>query len=92
MPYPGPRWMTRTIIPPQGTVSQPIELFYRDPMEAVRHLLSRPDFTEHMDFIPKRVYTDSDESERLYSEMSTGDWWWRVQVCFLRLPLPPFLI
>jgi hypothetical protein len=45
-----------------------------------------------MEFAPYHVYTpstmdpagdedeDEGETERLYTEMATGNWWWRTQV------------
>jgi Plavaka transposase len=60
------------------------------------YLLNRPSLIEHMAFAPYRLYTpstldpagdegeeedeDEGETERLYTEMATGDWWWRTQV------------
>ena len=32
---------------------------------------------EHMAYFPKRVFDE--EGRRLYSEMSTGNCWWRIQ-------------
>jgi hypothetical protein len=81
--FPGPRWKAQTIVPPDGTPSEAVELFYRDPMEAIRYMLSRPALAEHLTFTPKRVYMHENSNDRVYSEMSTGDWWWRTQVsCF----------
>jgi Plavaka transposase len=55
-------------------------------MEAIRYMLSRPAFADHLVFAPKRVYTSEKRKVRVYSEMCTGDWWWRTQVSHFRIP------
>ena len=53
--------------------------WYRDPVSAMSYILGHPPFKDYLCYAPIR---DRDESgERLYSEMWTGDWWWRTQVC-----------
>lgn len=55
-------------------------LFHRDPLEVIRHLFSRPCLADDMEFAPKKVYADEERTSPLYSEMSSGEWWWRTQV------------
>jgi hypothetical protein len=43
----------------------------------VKALFGEPTMKEHMDYYPKRVF-DGDNC-RIYTEMSTGNWWWRIQ-------------
>ena len=53
--------------------------WYRDPIAAISYILGHPPFKDYLCYAPIR---DRDASgERLYSEMWTGDWWWRTQVC-----------
>ena len=53
--------------------------WYRDPISAISYILGHPPFKDYLRYAPIR---DRDASgERLYSEMWTGDWWWRTQVC-----------
>ncbi|KAI0055664.1 hypothetical protein BV25DRAFT_1815283 [Artomyces pyxidatus] len=54
-------------------------LYYRDPMECIKALYSDPEFAPHLVYAPERHYVDEDETIRMYGEMNTGKWWWRVQ-------------
>jgi hypothetical protein len=57
-------------------------------MDVIRYLLSRPTFAEHLVFAPAKVYTHRGSNVRVYSEMYTGNWWWRTQVSYFRV-FPP---
>lgn len=52
--------------------------YYRNPVTCIEFLLRQSAFKEHMTYAPVREYND--ENERVYSELHTGDWWWRMQV------------
>jgi hypothetical protein len=84
LPSAGPAWMERTLTPKHGTPLDPVHLIYRDILKAVQYLLSRPSLAEHLEFGPRKVWKNEKRETRRYSEMSTGDWWWRTQVstCF----------
>ncbi|KAG8865445.1 hypothetical protein FRC20_009827 [Serendipita sp. 405] len=77
--YTGPEWKFQLLVPSYGTPIGTVEFLYRNPMEVIQYLFSRPALAESMEYEPKRIYRDESKEERLYSEMSTGDWWWRVQ-------------
>jgi hypothetical protein len=81
LPDAGPRWKELAISPEYGTPLDPVTLLYRDPLEAVTDLLSRPAFADAMQFTPMKIWKDIDKTKRVYSEMSSGNWWWRTQVC-----------
>ena len=80
LPDPGPRWFVENVVPISGESVQPVSLYYRDPVEAIKSLLRRPSLADSMEFAPRRSWSDEGKTKRLYSEMSTGDWWWRHQV------------
>lgn len=80
LPDPGPRWFVENIVPISGESLHPISLYYRDPLEAIKSLLRRPSLADSMEFAPRRVWSDKAKTKRLYSEMPTGEWWWREQV------------
>ncbi|KAF8258701.1 hypothetical protein EI94DRAFT_1707758 [Lactarius quietus] len=44
-----------------------------------RTLFRNPDFAPHLLFAPKRHYADEEKSERMYHDMNTGSWWWKMQ-------------
>jgi Plavaka transposase len=80
LPDGGPRWRQQQIVPQYGDPIGPVSLYYRDPMEAISHLLSHPSLAPHLEFQPKRVWSDASKKLRIYSEMTHGEWWWDVQV------------
>lgn len=80
LPDAGPRWKQREVVPEHGESMEQVTLFYKDPVEAVAHILSRPSLAPYLEFVPKKVWTDASKVERVYSEMCTGNWWWDVQV------------
>ncbi|KAJ7186196.1 hypothetical protein C8R46DRAFT_983014 [Mycena filopes] len=62
-------------------MSEDLELWMRDPVECIKELLSNPVFREHMAYAPERVYGHKDgrEESRIFDEMWTADWWWKLQ-------------
>ena len=54
--------------------------YVRDLMKCIESLWANPDFLPHLAFAPERHYTSAEKTERTYSEMNTGKWWWNVQV------------
>ncbi|KAJ6616697.1 hypothetical protein B0H10DRAFT_2389376 [Mycena sp. CBHHK59/15] len=55
-----------------------VEMWHRDPLECVRELLGNPSFLGQA-YEPRRVFKNSDGTNREYSEMCTADWWWYIQ-------------
>jgi hypothetical protein len=80
LPDPGPRWMVQEIVPKSGDPLEPVLLYYRDPIEAIKTLMSRADLQSSMVFGPSRVWSNDKKESRVYNEICTGDWWWRTQV------------
>lgn len=84
----GPEWLCE-IVTAQGDVIgengspmvEELELWFRDPVECVRELLSNPAFIDYICFAPECVYSDIEGNERIYDEMWTADWWRETQVC-----------
>jgi hypothetical protein len=37
-------------------------------------------FKDVMVFVPEKVFSNADGSNRVFDEMWTADWWWEVQV------------
>jgi Plavaka transposase len=66
-----------------------LELWLRDPVDCIKDLMQNPLFCKSMAYAPERVYTDENAQTRVYDEMWTGDWWWKIQVSsesmFLRI-------
>lgn len=83
----GPKWeVVELLVEGPGVnndgkmVTETVELWLCDPVECVRELFSNPAFKEDINYKPQKVYTDGSRTERVYSEMWTGKWWWKMQV------------
>ncbi|KAF5377941.1 hypothetical protein D9615_006759 [Tricholomella constricta] len=82
----GPEWKC-DIVKVQGDqvdedgemMEENLELWMRDPVECIRELMGNPAFREFMAFAPEQVFTDEACSERIFDEMWTADWWWKIQ-------------
>lgn len=59
---------------------EPLEFYSRDVIGCIRSLYGDPEFAQHLVFAPERHYTSHERSMRIYNEIHTGDWWWKVQV------------
>ncbi|PVF91462.1 hypothetical protein CPB86DRAFT_687103, partial [Serendipita vermifera] len=79
LPDHGLQWLSRLIIPESGTIKGQATLLYKDPLQAIQAILQKPSLEEHMEFAPRHCWQDQDRTIRLYTEMSTGNWWWRTQ-------------
>jgi len=55
-------------------------VWYRDPKEVIREMLSRPDFADDIDYQPFREY-DSTTDERRWEDFMSADWAWKQAVC-----------
>ena len=75
-----PRWKEVEVSIEGGTTRDPLTFYYRDGLESFKFLFGNPLFRDHMEYVPRREYTDESKKERLYSEMMTGDLAWSLQV------------
>ncbi len=75
--------------------NQTYQLHSRDVLDCIRAIFGDPEVARDLVYAPKYCYMDHERTQRVYSEMYTGDWWWSVQVrnmnlCyFLYLPMEP---
>lgn len=58
-----------------------VELWRRDIVECVKELMGNPAFKDLLQYVPERWYEDEEGTRRIYGDMWTGEWWWRLQVC-----------
>ncbi|KAG9095097.1 hypothetical protein FRC06_010123 [Ceratobasidium sp. 370] len=75
----GPRWYRRTIRIPADQGEIIVHLWMRDVIELVQHLISDRRFMEHMRFAPERHYTSAERRCRIFGQMWSSGWWWRMQ-------------
>ncbi|KAG9086235.1 hypothetical protein FRC06_003209, partial [Ceratobasidium sp. 370] len=78
LPY-GPKWITEYISVGEGTYRTTHPLFRRDIIEVIKELVGNARFKRYMKYAPERHWTSSERESRVYGEMWTGDWWWRMQ-------------
>ncbi|KAJ3556475.1 hypothetical protein NP233_g11966 [Leucocoprinus birnbaumii] len=51
----------------------------RDVVECIKTLWRNPEYADDLIVEPERQFADEEEQERIYHDMHTGDWWWRMQ-------------
>ncbi|KAH7917570.1 hypothetical protein BV22DRAFT_1026118 [Leucogyrophana mollusca] len=74
----GPQWKYKTISTAIAT-KHPARLFYRDVLECTQALLSHPLFEQHISFIPRKVWMNSEQSMRRYDDWLSGNSAWEMQ-------------
>lgn len=79
LPSGGAEWMCTDIKPDYGSTFEPVTMFYRDPLAVIQALLKRPPLHEYTEWAPRRLWSDATKTQRYYTDMSTGDWWWTTQ-------------
>lgn len=57
-----------------------VELWKRNPVDCVKELMGNPAFREYMSYAPEIVHTDAAQTNRVFDEMWTADWWAEIQV------------
>lgn len=60
--------------------TEDVEVWFRDPIQCVRELMGNPAFRDVLQYAPCHLYADSEGKERVINQMSSGDWWWKIQV------------
>ncbi|KAF8415231.1 hypothetical protein BGX38DRAFT_1281439 [Terfezia claveryi] len=69
-----PGWQTGTV---DYHLQKGSAFYYRDLEDTVRYLLQQRAYGKHLVFAP--IHEFDEEGNRVYTEMNTGDWWWRTQ-------------
>ena len=91
----GPEWRSQTLTINDYETKDPITLYYRDSLECTEFLYRHPLLINHIDVLPKKVTKVSDSNIRVFSEWTTGEYAWALQVsicvtigvkCELKLP------
>jgi hypothetical protein len=90
LPTDGPEWSCDVIKIAGDTfddegelLTEDVELWRRNPLDCVRELIGNPAFKDVMEYAPEMVFKDSSGQNRIFDEMSSGDWWWEVQVSIM---------
>ncbi|QRW13184.1 hypothetical protein RhiLY_12183 [Ceratobasidium sp. AG-Ba] len=75
----GPKWMEVDVSGGKGHYKRPHTLYMRDVLEVTRELIGARRFRRYMHYAPERHWTSKSRTRRVYDEMWSGDWWWRMQ-------------
>ncbi|KAG8724614.1 hypothetical protein FRC09_016584 [Ceratobasidium sp. 395] len=78
LPY-GPEWIDQKISVGEGIHRRTHILYRRNIIEVVADLIGDARFKDCMKYAPEQHWTSSDRKTRVYGEMSSGNWWWRMQ-------------
>ena len=61
-------------------IIEEVELWKRDPLECVIELFSNPSFRDVFALEPEQAFADQEGKSRIFDEVWTGNWWWKLQV------------
>ncbi|KAG8762506.1 hypothetical protein FRC12_008982 [Ceratobasidium sp. 428] len=75
----GPKWRTEYVTVGEGRHKRTHPVYLRDILEVIRLLIGTRRFKHLMRYAPERHWTSSDKKCRVYDEMWSGDWWWKMQ-------------
>jgi hypothetical protein len=64
--------------PPDWKITE-YEVWFRNPREVIKGILSNPELNGHIDY---SAYREFEDSQRQYCHMMSGDWAWRQSVCW----------
>ncbi|KAF9491508.1 hypothetical protein BDN71DRAFT_1363469, partial [Pleurotus eryngii] len=60
-------------------LTEEIELWHHNPVKCICELIGNPAFKDHLAYLPKCVFGNIKETNWLYNEMWTAEWWWKIQ-------------
>ncbi|KAG9085148.1 hypothetical protein FRC07_013443, partial [Ceratobasidium sp. 392] len=75
----GPKWRTVEVSAGEGEYKRTYTVYLRDILEVICQLIGARRFKRWMKYAPERHWTLQDQTHRVYDEMWSGDWWWRMQ-------------
>ena len=61
-----------------------LQFHFWDILLCIRSIYGNPEFVQDLVFAPERHYVDREQTQRVYSELYMGNWWWSVQVRNIR--------
>ncbi|KIK15956.1 hypothetical protein PISMIDRAFT_114217 [Pisolithus microcarpus 441] len=74
----GPQWKYRSVKTKLPT-RRALQVFYRDTIECLQHLIHSPSNSGQVHFVPKKIYSTVDRMQHIYTDWLTGDWAWELQ-------------
>jgi len=52
-----------------------LQFHFQDVLLCICSIYGDPKFAQDLVFAPKRYYVDCEQTQQVYSELYTGDWW-----------------
>ncbi|KAI5987306.1 hypothetical protein EDD15DRAFT_2389609 [Pisolithus albus] len=74
----GPRWKCRSV-KTESPTRRALQVFYRDAIECLQHLIHSPSNNGLIHFVPEKIYSAVDRTQRIYTDWLTGDRAWELQ-------------
>ena len=75
----GPIWCSKEMPMEYPTIDK-VTLYYRDPLQCLQGLLRNPLYSDHLEFMPYRIYEGIDKDVRVFTKWLSGDIAWNIQV------------
>lgn len=88
----GPAWRAVTLKVTEGENSRIVVVYFCNIIEVLRDLIGNTQLKAHMRYAPERHWTSRARRKRVFGEMWTGDWWWRIQVSSSSYPRMSFYL
>ncbi|KAF8546450.1 hypothetical protein OG21DRAFT_1426987 [Imleria badia] len=73
----GPTWLYEELMP-EGPIKNSVQLFYHRPIECLQSLLSHPLLSQHIFFVPHKIWTSAAKICCIYDEWLSGDRAWNI--------------
>lgn len=75
-----PRWTKAEVTVGEGQYQRRHTVRFRNILELICQLIGARRFKDCMKYAPERHWTSQDKKCRIYDEMWSANWWWRMQV------------
>jgi hypothetical protein len=73
------KWTTKHLVFDDAPDQEHI-IRMRDPLDAIKSLWGDPALAKHLVYAPRKIFSNANKDNRIYSEMWSGKWWNAVQV------------
>ncbi|KAG2078736.1 hypothetical protein BDR04DRAFT_1124421 [Suillus decipiens] len=71
-----PRFQQQEVL----VAGEAFDVYFCDILECMKALFGDPELVPHLVFAPKCHYSDEDQTQHVYHDMHTGQWWWQTQI------------
>ncbi|KAG8712843.1 hypothetical protein FRC09_019399 [Ceratobasidium sp. 395] len=75
----GAKWTTARVSAGKGSFKRNHTVHFRDILAVIRQLIGARRFRRFMRYAPEKHWATRERKTRIYDEMWSGEWWWRMQ-------------